>query len=175
MTPTDCSAGPSAAAPPKANDAHRHSIGSQRAKITSATAVMPLTAGEALVPAAGIEQRQERAADAGEKAADHGGAQPNPQHGIAHRARGIRAFAGGADQQAPARGSKRPEQNRRERHADQEQHIDPQRRPHLGNVAPPAEINRRQARARSARSAVCRDRTPDRFRTASARYRRQYR
>src|SRR5260370_33078269 len=41
VAPTDCSAGPSAAAPPNASEAHRHSIGSQRAKITSATAVMP--------------------------------------------------------------------------------------------------------------------------------------
>src|SRR3982751_4955790 len=41
LTPTDCNAGPSAAAPPNSSDAHRHSIGFQRAKITSATAVMP--------------------------------------------------------------------------------------------------------------------------------------
>ena len=42
--------------------------------------------------------------------------------------------------------SKRPEQDRRDGHPDQEQHIDPERRTHLRNVAPPAEINRRQAR-----------------------------
>ena len=105
-----------------------------------------LSAGKSLVPAAGIEQRQKRTADAGEEAADHGGAQPNPQHGIAHRARRIGAFAGGTDQQAPACRSKRPKQDRRDGHPDQEQHIDPERRTHLRNVAPPAEINRRQAR-----------------------------
>ena len=42
--------------------------------------------------------------------------------------------------------SKCPKQYWRDGHADQEQHIDPQRRAHLRNVAPPAEIDRRQAR-----------------------------
>src|ERR1700733_13137556 len=41
VTPTDCSAGPSAAAPPKASEAHMHNSGSHFAKITSATAVTP--------------------------------------------------------------------------------------------------------------------------------------
>jgi hypothetical protein len=105
-----------------------------------------LSAGEALVPAAGIEQRQERAADAGKKAADHGRAQPDRKHGIAHGASGVRAFAGGADQEAPARGSKGPVQDRGKDHADQEQHIDPQRRADLRDVAPPAENDRGQPR-----------------------------
>ncbi|GCC45770.1 hypothetical protein chiPu_0029690, partial [Chiloscyllium punctatum] len=103
-----------------------------------------LSRGEAFVPAAGIEQRQERAADAGEEATDHGGAQPDQKHRMAHRTRRVRALAGGADQQAPARGPECPVQQRRDRDADQEQHVDAQRRAELRDVAPPAEIDRRQ-------------------------------
>ncbi len=59
---------------------------------------------------------------------------------------GVRTLAGGADQQAPARGSKSPVQDRRQRHADQEQHVDPQRGADLRDIAPPAEIDRGQPR-----------------------------
>ena len=41
MTPTDCNAGPSALAPPNRSDASKHRTGSQRAKMTSATAIRP--------------------------------------------------------------------------------------------------------------------------------------
>jgi hypothetical protein len=42
---------------------------------------------------------------------------------------------------APARGAQRPDQDA-QRNAEQEQHVDAQRRTELVNVAPPAEIDR---------------------------------
>ena len=103
-----------------------------------------LPARQALVPAAGIIEREKGAADAGEKAAEHGRAHPDAIDRVAHGARGVGALADGAQDQAPAAGGERPDEQRRERHADEEQHVDLERGPHLRDVAPPAEVDRRQ-------------------------------
>jgi hypothetical protein len=62
----------------------------------------------------------EGAADAGEEAAVHGGAQADQQHRVAHGARRISAFAGGTDQETPARRLEGPIEQRRNGDADQE-------------------------------------------------------
>ncbi len=105
-----------------------------------------LAAGQALVPAARVEQRQVGAAHAGEEAARGGGDHAHAVDVQAHGARRLAALADHAQHHAPARAAQAPPQQRRERGADQEQRVDLERGVDLLVRAPEAEVDRRQAR-----------------------------
>ena len=86
--PTDCSAGPSAPAAPNSSAATKAAQRIPAREDDQRHRHQALAARQALVPAAGIVERQEGAADAGEDAAGgggeqghrhvHGGARPGP-------------------------------------------------------------------------------------------------
>ena len=106
--PTDCSAGPIAPAAPNSSAAAMQRSGFQRAKMTSATAIRPWPDDRPWFQRARIVERQERAADAGEKAAGRGRQEAHEIDRDAHGARGRGAVADRPHDQAPARVARRP-------------------------------------------------------------------
>ena len=147
--PTDCSAGPSAPAPPNSSAAHKQRIGIPAREDHQRDRHQALPAGQSLVPAPRVVEREERAADAGEEAARPWSTAMRTQVDRVRPWRAPRRPLSPADahDQAPARVGARPKPCRRRQHdADEEQRVDLQRGRDLRAVAPPAERDRAGSR-----------------------------
>ena len=167
--PTDCSAGPSAPAPPNSSEAPRQQHRVPAREDDQRHRGDALAAGQALVPAAGIVERQERAADAGEKAADHGRAQADEvRPSSPWRARHRRCRRRCARSGPSACCASAQTRMRRERDADEEQHVDRAARRAPAECRSTSRDRSTADAAPSAGSAACRDRRRARCRTASS-------
>ena len=139
MTPTDCSAGPNAPAPPNRSAAAKQPERIPAREDHQCHRHEALAGRDALVPAARIVERQIGPADGRQRAA---GRRCEKAHGIgvqAHCARGIRTVADHAQHEAGAGVFQGPPEEDGECGTDDEEDVHVECRLHLRNRRPEAE------------------------------------
>ena len=167
VTPTDCSAGPSAPAPPNSSAAQKQRDRVPAREDDQRHRHQALAGRDALVPAAGVVERQVGAADAGEGAAGGRGEE-------AHAGRRAGPWRAAASALSPTTRTIRPTRVLRNAHhrktasatPTRNSDVDLQRRLHLRDVGPAAERDRRAGRARPAGCRACRRRRRGRCRSS---------